>query len=364
MKILYIAPENAVGQLELWQRIHRSRGHECRFVTYFHSSSEYAEDICLNLPWIPHKPRAIRLRHKLYTKIKGPAGDWHEVPGNPPIWQPRTILERTFFTGRDQLWRLWVEPAVKRFGLLDFDLYHLESGVGFYRNGDFVTRVAEQHKPILNIYHGNDFRNRGIIPAVDRHIWLNLTSEYDLLPRHPKLEYLYLPFDVEAYEPKKELHDPITLCHATRHRYVKGSDHIIQACLSLVQSHGIRFILIENQPHAKAMELKVQADIYIDQVMDIAPGYGMNSIEAMALGLACVNRMNAAYEAFMPGHPFINVTPETLLAKLTELVEHPEHIRDRGHEGRRYAEEHHSLKVVGEQLYGYYRQLGIIGDGN
>jgi hypothetical protein len=27
--------------------------------------------------------------------------------------------------------------------------------------------------------------------------------------------------------------------------------------------------------------------------------------------------------------------------------------------GRKWAEDQHSLKVVGEQLYGFYRQLGI-----
>jgi hypothetical protein len=167
---------------------------------------------------------------------------------------------------------------------------------------------------------------------------------------------------VEAYKPKKELHDPITLCHATRHRYVKGTDLIIQACQSLERSHGIRFILIENLPHAKVMEMKAQADIYLDQVMDIAPGYGMNSIEAMALGVACVNRMNADYEAFMPDHPFVNVTPENLLTNLTDLVMHPERILELGGLARQYAERHHSLEVVGEQLYGHYRRLGIIPD--
>ncbi len=360
MKILYIAAENAVGQLELWQRIHRMRGNECRYVTYFFSTSAYAEDICLHLPLVPRKPRATWLRHNLYTYTKGAKGNWFEVPGNPPIWRPRTLPERAFFRLRDWLWQFWVEPAIKQYGLLDYDVYHLEGGLEFYRHGGFVTRVAKLGKPILNTYHGTDFRNRGIIPVIDQHIRLNLTSEYDLLPRHPNLHYLFLPYDVAAYQPAGRLHDPITICHATRSRYAKGSETIIAACRSLEASHGIRFIFIENRPHDEVIVLKSQADIYIDQVADVAPGYGMNSVEAMALGLTCCTRMNEEYQAFMPDHPFVNITPESLLERLTELVGNPELILERGRAARRWAESHHALEVVGDQLYDCYRQLGIV----
>ncbi len=47
MKILYISPQNTVGTLGLWQRIHQDRGHECRYVTYFPSPMGFPDDICL-----------------------------------------------------------------------------------------------------------------------------------------------------------------------------------------------------------------------------------------------------------------------------------------------------------------------------
>ncbi len=359
MKILYIAAQNVVGHLELWQQIHRSRGHDCRYVTYFTSRYGFQEDICLRLPLVPYRSRATRLRHWLYTHTKGPKGNWFDVPGSPPIWRPKTRPERSFFVLRDWLWRFWVEPAIKKYDFLNYDIYHLEGGLEFYRHGGFVSRLTQLGKPILNTYHGRDFRNRGVVPAVDQHINLNLTSEYDLIPRHPNLHYLFLPYNVTAYQPAEKLHDPVTICHATRSRYAKGSDNIIAACLSLEDSHGIRFLLIENRPHDEVMALKAQADIYIDQVADIAPGYGMNSVEAMALGLACCTLMNADYQAFMPGHPFINITPDNLLEKLTMLVENPRLIQEKGRAARQWALDHHNLDVVGEQLYGYYRQLGI-----
>ncbi len=359
MKILYISPENTVGTLGLWQRVHRMRGNECRYVTFFPSATGFPDDICLNLPLLNATPRYIRWRNRFYMLTRGPMGDETTFEGNPPVWRPGNLAERTFFAFRDWLWRFSAEPAIRRYGLLDFDVYHLEWGLEFYRNGSFVERLVELNKPILCTYHGQDIRNRGVIPAVDRRAWLNLSSEYDLLLRHPNMRYLFLPYDVEACQPKTGPRAPITLCHATQRRYVKGSDVIIAACRSLEKSHGVRFILIENRPHDQAMTLKSQADIYIDQVADVAPGYGMNSIEAMAMGLACCTRMNDDYQAFMPDHPFINVTPDNLLEKLTELVESPHLVRELGQVARHWAETHHALDVVGDQLYSYYRYLGI-----
>ncbi len=359
MKILYISPQNTVGTLDLWQRIHRDRGHECRFVTYFPSPMGFPEDICLHLPLVRGAPWFVCLRNRIYIRTKGPLGDETLLEGTPPVWQPGSLAERAFFACRNRLWRLWVEPAIRRHNLLDYDVYHLEWGLEFYRNGGFVERLGRKGKTILATYHGQDFRNRGVIPAVDRHVQLSLTSEYDLLPRHPNLHYLFLPYDVHAFDPSTKLNDPITICHATRNRYVKGSEAIIAACRSLEKSHAIRFLLIENQPHDATLAGKQQSDIYIDQVADLAPGYGMNSIEAMALGLACCTSMDEQYQAFMPDHPFVNVNVENLLTKLAELVENPRLILERGQAARRWAETHHALNVVGDQLYGYYRQLGI-----
>ena len=360
MKILYIAAQNVVGQLEFWRQVHEARGNRCRYVTFFPSPSGFPDDICLQLPLLPHTPLGLRLRAGLYHLTRGPGAGRSPLPGNPPVWRPRGKVERAFFAWRDQLWRFWVEPAIERYGLLDYDVYHLDGGLGFYRHGQFVSRLARLGKPILVTYNGMDFRQRGVLPPVDRQAWLNLTSEYDLISRHPNMRYLFLPFDADGYPTRLRSYDRITICHAPRNRRVKGSDVIISACRSLEKSHNVRFSLIENRPHDECMALKAQADIYVDQVTDAAPGYGMNSVEAMALGLACCTRMNAAYQALMPQHPFVNVTPENLLDKLTELVESPPHIAHCAQAGRRWLETHHSLAAAGDQLYGYYRSLGIV----
>ncbi|GAF71918.1 unnamed protein product, partial [marine sediment metagenome] len=81
MKILYIAAQNVVGQLELWQKLHESRGNQCRYITYFPSAYGFRDDICLHLPLVPYKPGATRLRHWLYTHTKSAKGNWTEIQG-------------------------------------------------------------------------------------------------------------------------------------------------------------------------------------------------------------------------------------------------------------------------------------------
>ena len=255
MKILYIAPENVVGNLNLWKKLHEDRGNECKYITYFPSQFGFPDDICLNLPLVAPKPMFFKLRESIYKKTGGPQKTI-ELEGYPPVWTSSNVAVKWFFKFRDKLWRFWIEPAIKKYGLLDFDVYHLETGLGFYRNGSFVNRISDSGKPIFNIFHGVELRHRGVLPQIDKHVTLNLTSELDLIPKHPNLKYLYLPYNVECVAPNYNLHKPITVCHATRNRYFKGSDIIIDVCRELEKSHNIRFLLIENLPHSETIRLK------------------------------------------------------------------------------------------------------------
>lgn len=359
MKILYIAPENVVGNLNTWKYIHEQRGNKCRYVTYFPSQFGFPDDICLNLPWVAPTDWFLKLRENVYKHGGGPQSDV-ELKGSPPEWQPGNILISSFFKLRDQLWRLWIEPAIRKYDLLDFDVYHLETGLGFYRNGSFVKRVSRLHRPVFNTFHGIELRHRGVVPAIDRLTIMNFTSELDLLEKHPNLKYLYLPYDVKKVKVKDTVNNPITICHATRNRYFKGSDRIIEVCEKLQENEGIRFILIENLPHDKAMQLKSQADIYIDQISNVAPGYGMNSIEAMSMGQVSFTFMDDQYQAFMPDHPFVHATPDTLESELQKLIQFPDRILELGQTARKWTEDHHSLKAVGDQLYEYYNTFGVL----
>ncbi|MFQ6609471.1 MAG: hypothetical protein ACE5D7_01595, partial [Fidelibacterota bacterium] len=313
---------------------------------------------CLNLPFVSPSPMFLWLRDRIYQWMGGPKTSVF-LEGYPPVWTPSNSFIAAFFKFRDALWKKTVEPAVKKYDLMNFDILHLETGLEFYRNGDFVLRFKEQGKPVLNTFHGIELRHRGVIPAIDELTDLNLTSEVHLLSMHPNLKYLPLAFDVQQFKPRIAVEPPITICHATRNRHFKGSDKIIRICRELEKSHGVKFLLIENLPHKETLKLKQTAHIYVDQIADIAPGYGMNSIEAMSMGLVCFTSMNDEWQRQFPDHPFIHVTADTLKTKLINLIAHPEKLAELSRKGLEWVERHHSLNSAGDQLYQFYREMGI-----
>ena len=93
MKILYIAPENTVGTLNLRKEAHEARGNKCTFVTLYPTKHGYDPGICLNLPLVKASPWYMQSRHRYYLLARGRSGDYQEKEGYPPIWEPNSLLE-------------------------------------------------------------------------------------------------------------------------------------------------------------------------------------------------------------------------------------------------------------------------------
>ena len=361
MKVLYISPENTVGTLSLWKRAHEELGNECSFITLYPSRQQYDEGICLNLPLIYTNSWYIKSRHLYYQKYRGKLGDYKEKNGFPPIWQPNSMFENWYFGFRDWLWHFKIEPLIKKLKLLEYDIFHLEWGLEFYRDGRFVKRLKELNKPIVCTYHGQDLRTRGVIPQIDKISSLNLTSELDLVKKHPSMNYLFLPFDTSQNQPDFKLNDPIRICHSPTDRYYKGSESIIPVCEELAKNKIVEFFLIENMPHNKAQLLKQSCDILIDQVHNRGGwGYGMNSIEALSMGLCCVTELIPEYVDFIPDHPFVNVNKNNIKNTLMDLIDNPKRIIEYKKRSRNWVIKNHNLHNTADVLYGYYQGHGIV----
>ena len=357
LKILYLRTENTAGTLQLFKEAHEALGNEARFVTLFPTAEGFPEDICLDLPLLP-KTDGFKTAKDLVTSE---ASLRKEATGFPPVWQP-SPLRKTFFKLRDQLWKPLLRRAIKEYGLMDFDVYHLEGGHGFLRTSAWpLDELKRQGKHFLANYHGVDMRTRGVFPWINEMVDVNTSSELDLLEKHPSMEYVFLPYRVDQHEARYELHEPLRICHATRDRYWKGSDSIIEACRKLEKSHGVKFELIENQPHDKTLEMKASCDIYIDQVSNLGGwGYGMNSVEAFSMGLACCTNLIPQYEDFLGNHPFVNVNRESLYEDLVKFVEDPELVREKRVAGRKWVEDTHSVHAVMKSIYTIYLKNGWI----
>ena len=357
MKILYISPENTVGTLNLWKRSHEKLGNECIFITFYPSKHNYDPGICLSLPLINSSNLYIHLREKYYQLFRGGSGVYKEKEGYPPIWEEGSLFEKLFFQFRDWLWSFKVEKMIKKLSLLDYDIIHLEWGLEFYRNGSFIKRLHNLGKPIVCTYHGQDMKVRGVIPIIDKLSSLNLTSELDLLDRHPNIQYQFLPYDTSLHCPKYSLNSPIKICHSPTNRYYKGSNTIIPICEKIALEENIEFILIENIAHKDAIKIKSECDIFIDQIHNRGGwGYGMNSIEALSMGLCCLTELNNKYIKFIPDHPFVNVDERSLYEKLKQLINYPEKIIEYKKRGKYWVEKKHDLNNVAEKLYQYYNE--------
>lgn len=365
MRILVIAPFHVSGTLDLYQRGLRERGHELRFVTQWPNQWGFAEDISLNLPLMPHEGNwIVKSRRFLHRLTRGPLADDTPISERPPMWKSPGFVADSFFVLRDAVIAPYVIAAAREHKFDDYDLIWVDQGAGLFRDARLVRRWAEMGKHMMAFYHGSDMRNRGIFPQVDRHLELRLTSEVDLLNMDNRLKYLFLPFDTDAVTPKQRtpVNDGvIRIAHAARVRAFKGTETVIAAVERLKQRHSVELTLIESMPHEEAMAAKRRADIVVDQVADLGGwGYGMSSVESLALGLPTCTLMRPEMEAFLPDHPFINVTADNLEAELEALATDPKLRKKLGNKGREWVVRRHGIEKVVEALLGYWSELGWV----
>jgi glycosyltransferase involved in cell wall biosynthesis len=359
MKILYITAEHVSGTLSLFQAEHRKRGDECRFVTFWHSRWNYPDDICLHLPFMPNKTWIRGIKRTL-MRLRGDSPE-RTREEYPPYWNPG-VFEKALFALRDKVnWPI-IERAIKEYDLLSYDIIHLDGGADFTRNGRFVRQCAEQGKHIASFFHGSDLRNRGIIRSLEPYVNLRLTSEWDLLELDSRLQYLYLPFETGQYGKRNyRFHSPIRICHASRNVY-KGTRFVVEALERLKEKHSVELILMRDLPHAKALLVKNECDIFVDQLTNEGGwGYGMSSVEALAMGLPVVTNIPDKMEKRIGQHPFIQADSNSIYTTLEQLIQQESLCREYSDKGQQWVRERHDVKSVVDRLYDYYREVGWIG---
>ena len=358
MKILYVSPENTVGLLTMWETIHVNRGNQSKFITMYRSKQNFNDGLCLDLPFIGTKNKYINARNKYYKITRGPMGDQEVRTTKGPYYYPN-IVEKIYFPIRDRIWRPKIESVIKKHNLLDYDIYHFEWGLDIYRNFSFVKRLKKMRKPIIAHYHGQDLRIRGVLPKMDQMADLNLTSEIDLMAKYDKLTYLPLPFIFPKKPPDFDVKKTIKICHSTTNRYYKGSEIIISACRDLVKNNlNVKFILIENKSHAEAMKIKKLCDINIDQICNRGGwGYGMNSVEAMSMGLCVATEINNSVKSVVGNNPFVNINQNNLYEVLNNLVKNPNEIQKLKKRAFNWGVDNHDINNVGNKLYQLYKKI-------
>jgi len=356
MKILYISPENTVGILNSWKEIHEAHGHEVRFITFYKNKNLYDDDICLNLPMVSTHFLYIRLRELFFRLYKYKKYD-DIVEGFPPTYSSSGILERLFYRCRDWWWKKTIYQVVRDYNLFDYDIYHFEWGLDFFRDSRFGKELKKRGKKIVCHYHGQDMRTRGVIKTMDKLSDLNLTNEIDLLSMHPNIHHIFLPYRLKY---KRLQNNPTTIrvCHSPTNRGYKGTDDILRIVNQLQKKLTFEFVLIENLSHHRAMLIKSRCNIFIDQITDIGGwGYGMSTIEAMSLGLCCICKLQPGFHKLSNNPPIISADKNNLGSVLESLIADRSQVKDFGDRAASWCYENHGYENVSKNLYKYYKNI-------
>lgn len=299
----------------------RRLGYESRLVTLSRHHQGREEDICLDLP-LQISPGVQLVKRWVTPEHRRKVDNLAKKPETIPIqWHPDNWIESFLFTLREQFHHSKIDQAIDDYHLMDFDVYQLDGGLGFYRNGRIIQKLKSKGKQVICCYTGSDLRTRGVIPEIDGMSDLNVSVEFDHLQYHPNIHHVPFPLDVNLFQTavdQPDEGDVIRIGHAPTSREAKGSDTIIPIVQAMEENYPIQLVLIEGLPYDQALSIKRSCHIFIDQIGDL--GYGMNSLEALAMGIPTCSSLAPGFEDAYPDHPFIVIDGCNLKEKLIQIV--------------------------------------------
>ena len=354
-KILHIAPINTSSVPGNLVQAEQRLGYESRLLTLFRDPRNYFEDICLDLPWM-HGSALLWIKSRVSAPERLQVDNVLRIPEHiPKTWQPHSFFEELLVKFRDLAWRPRIQKAISSHALDQFDIYQLDGGLGLYRQARFIKKMKKAGKKIICCYTGSDLRTRGVIPAIDAIADANFTVEFDHLLLHPDIHHVFFPFDARRFEKKAETaRDRIRIGHAPTNRKAKGSDRIIAAVDRLARSWPAELVLIEKLPYERALELKHSCDLFIDQIGDL--GYGINALEALAMGIPTATCLAPGFEARVPDHPFIVIQDDSIEEALLPFLRDPHRLHAIGCRGYDWVRTYHDAEQVVRTIH---RTAGI-----
>ncbi len=364
-KVLHIAPENTAGVPYNVMNMQNMFGMASRLITFYKIPFNFPEDICLNLT-LPRSKLAMKWREYKQSKLQDNIKEqeinkWTHLP----YFSPKNPMEEAYMKMRESKNKGKFLKALKEAGGEEFDIIHFDGGIDFFADSHLAKAWKLKGKKIVNCYFGDDLRTRGIVKVMDELSDLNLTFEYDHTLRHPNINFLFFPFDNSNVnfipDDTFSARQKIRIVHSPTHRVIKGTPEILNAIEAVKKSRDIEFILIENTPREKVIEIKRTCHIAIDQIGNRGgTGYGINSLETLSMGLPTITDMNCGMDEWLPENPFIVANADNLADKLVELIDNLESFNKKRIGLREWVDKYHSYNSVFGKLSEYYKKYNII----
>ncbi|MDP9067820.1 MAG: glycosyltransferase [Actinomycetota bacterium] len=220
-----------------------------------------------------------------------------------------------------------------------------------------VGYLGAAEEAILTDYPQTLTRSRRVASLV-RHF----CEEADLVIRNLQVGYLprydvvwpcQLAVDTDLWRPveiRRDTSATVNVVHASNHRAIKGTRHVIEAVAELgAEGLPVRLHLLEARPNEEVREVVLAGDIVVEQLIG---GFGLFGIEAMSAGKPVLSNLRWMPPE-MKAHPSIQECPivdcdaSDIKAKLRDLAENPEARVAAGAASRRFALKYHSYDAVG-----------------
>lgn len=349
VRILHIAPFNVAGVPMTFVKAERELGFFSRLVTLAPHPYGYEEDICLNLPF-SDLSRYFWIKKLLTPAKRLQVENVHQIPDEIPLrWRP-SRSEKALIGFREMLWDRKIKRLQNEIDFWNYDVYQLDGGLEFYRNGRTVRKLKSQGKKIISCYTGSDLRVRGVIPEIDEESDVNVTVEFDHIYFHPNIHHVFFPFLPEKFHfSQKQNSGALRIGHAPSNRQAKGTDKILKALENLRKNFPIEIVLIEGLSYKEALQEKQTCALFVDQIGDL--GYGINALEALAMGIPTATSLVKGFSEAYPDHPFIDISDEKIEEKLYPFLKDPNLREKRALEGRRWLENYHDARKVVRRIH-------------
>lgn len=246
------------------------------------------------------------------------------------------------------------------------DVVHWMEGFGGPDHLDALP--ISNPKPAVLQHHGEVLRQRHAALATQAAAFraVELVSTLDLLRFVPDATWLPSPYPLKFFRDLRRTYSsnrprPVVF-HSPTVRARKGTDLLLGAVRQLnVAEPVVDLEIVEQREQAYVFLRKAQADI----VFDNAYGYGLNAVEAFAMGIPVLAGLlpsdeyggeatREAIRRWVGYLPFFEFTAESLPSELAKLVESRPLRNVWGEVGQEYANAYHDERKVVKQLKGIY----------